>query len=133
MGMTAHPQLKVAYVVREFPIVGDERLLDELLALEHSQVDLQVFSLNPSNDKRQPSKAARLHARIGYPPARSPAGHTSVAAATTAAGERRPPRSRPPPALKRRGSAVQSSTPAFNISTPIPPGAAPKSLAKSPG
>ncbi|HEV8319284.1 MAG TPA: glycosyltransferase [Vicinamibacterales bacterium] len=95
MAMTAHPQLKVAYVVREFPVVGDERLLDELLALEHSQVDLQVFSLNPSNGYRQPSKAARLHARIGYPPARSPAGHTSVAAATTAAGERRLPRSRP--------------------------------------
>src|SRR5438128_218126 len=65
--MTAHPQLKVAYVVRQCPVVGDERLLDEFLALEHCQVDLQVFSLNPSNGHRQPSKAARLRARIGYP------------------------------------------------------------------
>src|SRR5881628_1454898 len=94
MAMTAHPQLKVAYVVREFPVVGDERLLDELLALEHSQVDLQVFSLNRSNSYRQPSKAARLHAPIGYPPARRHVGGTSLAAATTPVGERRLARSR---------------------------------------
>ena len=94
MAMTARPQLKVAYVVREFPLAGDERLLDELLALEHGQVDLQVFSLNRSNGYRQPSKAARLHAPIGYPPARRHIGGTSMAAATTAVGERRLARSR---------------------------------------
>src|SRR5687767_12421627 len=93
MTMTPRSPLKVAYVVREFPILGDERLLEELLALEQSQIDLQVFSLNQANDYRQPSKAARLHAPVGYPPASRYAGATSVAPRTF--GARRPGRSRP--------------------------------------
>src|SRR5256885_4140818 len=82
MATTARPQLKVGYVVREFPLAGDDRLLNELLALEQSQVDVQVFALNRSDGDRQASKAARLHAPIGYPPWRRHVGATSVAAAT---------------------------------------------------
>src|SRR5688572_9252165 len=96
MAMTARPQLKVAYVVREFPMLADERLLDELLGLEHSQIDLQVFSLRHSNGYRQLSKAARLRAPIGYPPARRGVGVSSVArAGASAVDERRLGSSRP--------------------------------------
>ena len=93
--MSPRSPLKVAYVVREFPAPGDEHLLEELLALEHSQIDIQVFSLNEANRYRQPAKAARLHAPIGYSPARRHAGATSVAPAFPAGGERRLARSRP--------------------------------------
>lgn len=95
MALAARARLKVGYVVSEFPLVGDERLLDELLALEHSQVDLQVFCLTHSNDDRPLPKAARLHLRVGYPPASRPVGLPTGTAATSAAGDRRVARHRP--------------------------------------
>lgn len=68
MHAAASPQ--IGYIVNEFPQVGDERLLGELLELERCGVDLTVFSVRRPDSCRPSSTVARLQARVAYLPTR---------------------------------------------------------------
>jgi glycosyltransferase involved in cell wall biosynthesis len=63
---------RIGYVVPEFPQLGDERLLDELLELERCGVDLSIFALRRADNCRPTPKAAGLKARVAYLPTRAP-------------------------------------------------------------
>jgi hypothetical protein len=69
--MNAAATPRIGYVVNEFPQVGDERLVGELLELERCGVDLTVFSMRRPDSCRQSPLQARLQARIAYLPTRA--------------------------------------------------------------
>jgi glycosyltransferase involved in cell wall biosynthesis len=61
---------RIGYIVNEFPLGSDERLLNELVELERCGVNLRVFSLRRPEMDRPPSRTARLRARVAYLPDR---------------------------------------------------------------
>ena len=62
------PSGALAYLVKEFPVVSETFILNEILGLEERDVPVAVFSLRPPDDERMHRDVSRVQAPVEYVP-----------------------------------------------------------------
>ena len=60
------PTLKVAYIVKMFPRLSETFILNEILELERSAVEVTIFSIRKPNEGRFHPQLSKLRARVHY-------------------------------------------------------------------
>lgn len=60
--------VKIGYILRKFPVLSETFILNEMLELERLGVQLEIFSVERSNDSRFHQSLSRLRAEIHYIP-----------------------------------------------------------------
>lgn len=60
--------MKIAYIVRKFPVLSETFILNEMLELEAQGIDLHIFSMEKPNTPRYHKNLHKLRATITYLP-----------------------------------------------------------------
>lgn len=68
MPASSRPAPKVAYILKMFPRFSETFILSELLELERTGVDVQIYSLKLPNDPRRHADVDRIKAPVTYLP-----------------------------------------------------------------
>src|SRR6516162_9328361 len=64
--MSRADSFRVGYVVKRYPRYSETFIVREILAHERAGLDIEIFSLRPSNDGHYQDLIARVRGRVNY-------------------------------------------------------------------